>query len=113
MSDTLRYRGYDGSAELSVEDEVFHGRVLGIRALVSYESDNFKGLKAAFEEAVDDYLGTCAAEGVTPDKPFKGVFNVRTSVELHRRAAMYAEQHGKKLNAVVNEALDTYLSTHA
>lgn len=110
MGDTLRYKGYNGSAELSVEDEVFHGRVLGVRALIGYESDTFKGLKTAFEEAVDDYLETCGAEGMTPETPFKGVFNVRTSVELHRRAAIYAEQHGKKLNAVVNEALDTYLT---
>ncbi len=109
MSDTLHYKSYFGSAEISVEDEVFPGRLLGIRALVNYESATFQGLKAAFEEAVDDYLETCAVEGLTPEIPFKGVFNVRTSTELHRRAALYAEQHGKKLNAVVNEALDSYL----
>ena len=105
MSDTLHYKGYEGSAEVSAEDEVFHGRLLGVRALVNYESDTFRGLKEAFEEAVDDYLDLCAEEGLTPETPFKGVFNVRTSAELHRRAALYAEQHGKKLNAVVNEAL--------
>lgn len=113
MASTLEYKGYSGSAEFSAEDEVFHGKLLGIRALVSYESDTAKGLKVAFEEAVDDYLETCEAEGLTPETPFKGVFNVRTSQELHRRAAIYAEQHGKKLNSVVNEALDSFLSTHA
>lgn len=112
MGSTLEYKGYSGSAEFSAEDEVFHGKLLGIRALVSYESGTAKGLKAAFEEAVDDYLETCEAEGLAPETPFRGVFNVRTSQELHRRAAIYAEQHGKKLNAVVNEALDSFLSAH-
>ena len=113
MADTLEYKGYSGSAAFSAEDEVFHGKLIGIRALVNYENDTAKGLKAAFEEAVDDYLETCEAEGLTPEAPFKGVFNVRTSQELHRRAAIYAEQHGKRLNAVVNEALDSFLATHA
>ena len=112
MASTLEYRGYSGSAEFSAEDEVFHGKLLGIRALVSYESGTAKGLKAAFEEAVDDYLETFEGQGRVPETPFRGVFNVRTSQELHRRAAIYAEQHGKKLNTVVNEALDTFLSTH-
>lgn len=112
MGSTLEYKGYSGSAEYSAEDEVFHGRLLGIRALVMFESDTASGLKAAFEEAVDDYLETYARLGKRPEKPFKGVFNVRTSQDLHRRAALYAEQHGKKLNAVVNEALDSFLAAH-
>lgn len=106
MSNTLEYKGYSGSAEYSADDEVFHGKLLGIRDLVSYESDTAKGLKAVFEEAVDDYL--TASE--KPEMPFRGVFNVRTTSDLHRRAALYAEQNGKKLNAVVNEALDSFLA---
>jgi len=31
------------------------------------------------------------------------------SVDLHRRAAVYAAEHSKKLNAVVSEALETHL----
>ena len=113
MADTLEYKGYSGSAAFSAEDEVFHGKLIGIRALVNYESDTAKGLKAAFEEAVDDYLETCEAHGKTPETPFKGVFNVRTSPDLHRRAALYAETHGQKLNTVVNEALDRFLAAES
>ena len=113
MAGTLMYKGYYGSADFSTEDEVFHGKLLGIRALVNYESDTAKGLIAAFREAVDDYLETFEAEGLKPEKPFKGVFNVRTTPDLHRRVSTYADQHGKKLNAVVNEALDSYLQEHA
>lgn len=105
----LSYKGYDGSAEFSAEDKVFHGRLTGIRALVNYEADTAVGLELAFQEAVDDYLETCEQSGRKPETPYRGMFNVRTSRELHRRAALYAEAHGMKLNAVVNEALNTYL----
>lgn len=52
----LEYKGYSGSTEYSAEDEVFFGKLLGLRALVTYEADTVQGLKAAFEETVDDYL---------------------------------------------------------
>lgn len=113
MANTFEHRGYSGSVSISREDEVFHGKVLGLRALVNYESDTYGGLKAAFEEAVDDYLETCETAEVIPETPFKGAFNVRTSPELHRRAAVYADRHGKKLNAVVNEALTNFLQEDA
>jgi len=67
MASTLEYKGYDGSAEYSAEDEVFHGKLLGLRALVMFESNTASGLKRAFEEAVDDYLETCLRLGKTPD----------------------------------------------
>lgn len=75
MGEPLLYKGYDGSAEISIEDEVFHGRLLGIRALVNYESDTFQGFKAAFEEALDDYLDLCAEKGFTPEVPNEALYS--------------------------------------
>ncbi len=109
----MRYKGYDGSARFSDEDGVFHGKLEGIQALVNYEAESVEGLRAAFREAVDDYLELCEQEGIVPEKPFSGTFNVRTSKELHRRAVVYAAEHDKRLNAVVNEALSAYLGARS
>jgi predicted HicB family RNase H-like nuclease len=59
MSSVLEYNGYLGSAEFSAEDEVFHGRLEGIRDLVTYEGTDVESLKRAFHKAVDDYIATC------------------------------------------------------
>ena len=67
MSAMLEYKGYFGSVAYSDEDRVLHGRVEFIRDLVTYEGKDVKGLKAAFQEAVDDYLELCKAEGGKPD----------------------------------------------
>ncbi len=66
MSTMLEYKGYCGSVEYSAEDEVLHGRLEFIRDLVTYEAPDAKGLQAAFEEAVDDYLDLCQSEGRKP-----------------------------------------------
>jgi predicted HicB family RNase H-like nuclease len=112
MSQTLLYKGYDGSVLYSAEDRLLHGRILGIRDMVSFEGTNVRSLEKNFKAAVDEYLSFCTAEGKTPDAPFKGSFNIRISQNLHQQAALYAEEHDLKLNAVVQQALKQYL-THA
>jgi predicted HicB family RNase H-like nuclease len=107
----MEYKGYIGSVRFSAEDEVFHGKLQGIRDLVTYEGTEVTSLKQNFAEAVDDYLETCKKRGKSPEQPFKGTFNVRVGRELHKRAAVYAAEHKKKLNSVVSEALEKYLET--
>ena len=112
MSKTLSYNGYDGSVEYSAEDRLLHGRIVGIRDMVLYDGASIREIEKNFKGAVDEYLAFCEAEGKTPDVPFKGSFNVRIPQDLHQRAALYAEEHDLKLNAVVQLALKKYL-THA
>jgi predicted HicB family RNase H-like nuclease len=111
VKDFMEYKGYIGSVRFSGEDEVFHGKLQGIRDLVTYEGTDVSSLKQNFTEAVDDYLETCRKRGKSPEQPFKGTFNVRVGRELHKRAAVYASEHKKKLNSVVSEALEKYLET--
>lgn len=109
MSETLEHKGYNGSVLYSAEDRVLHGRVVGIRDAITYEGADVNSLERNFKKAVDEYLRFCKEEGKTPDVPFKGSFNVRLGHELHKRAALYAETHNQKLNAVVHDALEEYL----
>ena len=37
MKNTMEYKDYVGNVELSEEAEVFFGKVIGIRSLISYE----------------------------------------------------------------------------
>ena len=110
MSQTLQYKSYNGSVLYSAEDKVLHGRIVGIRDVITYEGSDVKSLERNFKAAVEEYLKFCSKEGKTPDTPFKGSFNVRLGPDLHKRAALYAEEHDKKLNAVVHEAIEKYLS---
>ena len=65
----LNYKGYEGIAAFSDEDNVFHGKLQGINDLVTFEGETIDELEIAFEEAVDDYLDICARYGKEPEKP--------------------------------------------
>ena len=113
MSQTMEYKGYNGSVEYSTEDRLLHGKILGIRDVVIYDGAGIDELEHNFQGAVDEYLEFCQAEGRTPNKPFKGSLNIRISQDLHLRAHRFAEQHKQKLNAVINDALQQYLEKSA
>ena len=75
MSQTLQYKGYDGSVEYSAEDRILHGRLLGIREAVIFEGADVDGLESNFRAAIDEYLAFCSAEGKTPDQSSEGPLN--------------------------------------
>ena len=77
MKDTMEYKGYFGSVHYNDDDKALYGELEFISALVSYEGTDVASLRAAFEEAVDDYLEFCKETGKQPEKPFKGSFNLR------------------------------------
>jgi predicted HicB family RNase H-like nuclease len=110
MSQTMQYKGYEGSVLYSAQDKILHGKIVGIRDFVIYDGDDVATLEKNFHGAVDEYLAFCEAEGKVPNIPFKGSVNVRLTKDLHRRAARFAEEHDLKLNSVINNALQQYLA---
>ena len=109
MRNTMQYKGYVGSVEFSEEDGIFFGKVLGIRSLISYDGKNAQELVGDFHGAVDDYIAMCVAEGITPEKAYKGSFNVRIPAEMHKQAAFCALQNNISLNKIVEQALQRFL----
>ena len=107
---TLIYKNYTGSIEPDLDRDILRGKILCISDLVTYEAADLKTLRGEFEAAVDDYIETCKEIGKSPQKPFNGVFQIRTQPELHRQASLRAIKDGVKLNAVVVCALQAYLA---
>lgn len=105
MKDMMFYKDYYGSVHFDDEELLFHGKVAFIRALVSYEATTAKGLRKAFEEAVNDYLSTCKAQAIEPEHPFKGSLNVRLGPELHRLVAIAAAHSETSVNRFITDAL--------
>jgi len=86
----MRYKCYCGYIASDEEASAFTGRIAGINDVVGFHGDSVAELKAAFHEAVDDYIEACAKAGREPQKPFSGKVMFRLSPETHRKAAIAA-----------------------
>ena len=98
MTNSMTYKGYMARIEYDDEDKIFTGRLAGIRDGVGFHADTVEALRAAFHEAVEDYIETCAKIGKEPQKAFSGQVMFRVDPEVHRKAAIAAELSGKSLN---------------
>jgi predicted HicB family RNase H-like nuclease len=65
--DLIKYKGYYGSVNTDNDELIFFGKICFIKASISYDSTNAKGLKKAFQEAVNDYLEMCHRENIMPE----------------------------------------------
>lgn len=99
------YKGYSGSIEFDDEDLVFHGRILGIRDIVTFEAVTAQDLVQAFHDSVDDYLNFCAERGQPPQKPYSGKLALRTTPEIHALLTQAASIKGKSVNQWISDAL--------
>lgn len=101
----MNYNGYVARIEYSEDDLCFVGRIIGIRDVIGFHGDSVKDLRSAFEEAVEDYLETCAKIGQSPNRPYSGKILLRVPPEVHAAVAAAAEIKGKSLNQWLTETL--------
>ena len=62
----MNYNGYAARIEYNDEGGPFVGRIAGIKDVVGFHGESINDLRKAFEEAVTDYLETCAKLGRAP-----------------------------------------------
>jgi predicted HicB family RNase H-like nuclease len=109
----MEYKGYVGDIEYDHELGIFHGRVVGLRDVITFQGATAKTLDRAFRVSIDDYIAFCGKRGELPEKPLSGKFIVRTTPELHRRLAVIARKKGLSVNKAVHEAMVQYVAKAA
>ncbi len=110
---TMNHQGYTARIEFDERDNIFVGRILGVRAIISFHGQTVKELRKQFEHAVDDYLAECSERGVSPEKPASGKLLLRLTPEVHGRAMVVAQASGMSLNQWVAETLERAVAASA
>lgn len=109
MAKLMEYLGYHATIDYDPEDRIFVGKVFGINDSLNFHGTTVDELEDMFHQSIDNYLELCKELGKSPDKEYKGSFNVRLSPELHRQAALKATEDGLTLNQFVVHALEKAL----
>jgi predicted HicB family RNase H-like nuclease len=110
---SMQHQGYTARIEYDERDNIFVGRLLGIRAIISFHGQTVKELRKSFEHAVDDYLAECTEKGLSPEKPASGKLLLRVSPEVHGKAMVVAQASGKSLNQWVSDILEKAVTADA
>jgi predicted HicB family RNase H-like nuclease len=101
----MEYKGYFAKVEFDDEANIFHGEVINLRDVITFEGETVDELRTSFVDSIEDYLAFCKERGEEPDKTYSGRFLVRVEPELHKTLVFQARKNGKSLNTLVNDAL--------
>lgn len=104
----MKYKGYDGAVEFDEEAGIFHGEVIHLRDVITFQGTCVAELVQAFHDSVDDYLEFCKERGETPEKPYSGKIAVRMTPELHKAVASAAHRKQESINTFICEAVAKY-----
>lgn len=102
----MTYKGYEAVVEFDEDADLFHGEVVNLRDVITFQGRSVDELKSAFADSVEDYLAFCAERGEEPEKPYSGQFLVRIEPALHKAVATAAKRSGVSLNKWVAAALE-------
>lgn len=109
----MMYKGYTAKIEFDDEANLFHGQVLNLRDVITFQGQSVEELQREFAASVDDYLAFCAERGEEPEKPFSGRFVIRIEPALHRDIAIVASRAGKSINAWVTEVFQRAIQSRS
>jgi predicted HicB family RNase H-like nuclease len=101
----MTYKGYAATVEFDPEDMILVGKIAGIDDAISFHAGEGKAFIAAFHEAVEDYVETCAKIGKAPQRPYSGKVMFRIDPSVHAQAALAAKMTGQSLNAWGEDAI--------
>ena len=108
----MKYKGYVGSLEISIEDNCLFGKVLGLsKACITYEGNTVVELQDDFHKSVDSYLAQCNEHNIEPEKSFCGSLNIRIPANIHEKLAIEARHKNTTINNLIKTALTEYVDT--
>jgi predicted HicB family RNase H-like nuclease len=104
----VRCKQYVGVFDFDPEAKLFHGDVVGIRDVVTFQGKSVTELEQALKDSVEEYLALCNNTGKKPDEPYSGEIKLRLGPDLHREVATAAVASGLSLNAWMKKALERH-----
>jgi predicted HicB family RNase H-like nuclease len=64
----MQYKGYLGKAIYDAEAKLFHGQVIGLKDVITFQGTTLEELEQAFQDSIDDYLSWCKSLKEKPQR---------------------------------------------
>lgn len=108
---TMRHGDYIATVEYDLDINMFHGRIVNIRDVVTFYGESVDDLKREFEVSLRTYLVFCREKGVEPVEPFSGNLNLRLGPKRHSRVAAVSAAADRSINAWLLGIIDSATET--
>ena len=101
----MKYKGYAGEISYDADAKIFHGEIIGLKDVITFQGTSVEELETAFKDSIDDYIAWCEERGESPEKSFSGNLRIRLPQDLHAKLAQMAGVQGISLNSLIVDRL--------
>lgn len=101
----MKYKGYIGRVTYDEDARIFHGEIINLKSIITFQGRSVDELEQALKDSVEDYLEWCKEQGEQPDKPFSGNLKLRMPPALHAKLSVEASLNDVSLNSLIIEKL--------
>jgi len=101
----MKFKGYIADIVYDDETKSFHGEVLCLKDVITFQGTSVKDLEKAFHDSVNKYLNWCKEHGEKPEKAFSGTLCIRMNPSLHAKLAHEAMLKKQSLNNLIVDKL--------
>ncbi len=111
MATMMEYKGYKGHVEFDDEAGIFHGEVVNIRDVITFQGKSVPELQEALKVSVDEYLAFCAERGEEPEQPLTGPVVVEISPQVWAQVSAVAKLAGMSPDRWVEDVISSTSSS--
>ena len=65
----MEYKGHIGMVEYDDRAKLFHGDVINIKTIITFQGKSVAEIEQAFRDSIDDYIAWCEEDSVAPEQP--------------------------------------------
>jgi predicted HicB family RNase H-like nuclease len=102
----MTYKNYLAKVVFDEEANIFHGEVINIRDVITFEGSSVDELQNSFKESIDDYLDYCSSRSEIPNSPLNGFLSLNIPVSNQTLLLNAAQKAGKDFDEWVIEVLN-------
>lgn len=102
----MTYKNYMARVVYDDDANIFHGEVINIRDVITFEGSSVNELQNSFKESIDDYLDFCKTRGEEPNSAMNGFLSLNIPVSNQNILINAAKKSGKDFEEWAIDALN-------
>jgi len=101
----MKYKDYIARVDFDESSGLFHGEVINLRDVITFEGESVTELKKSFKDSIEDYLDFCFQRGEVPDTPYNGLMSIQIPIDKQKQLFNMAAKEGKDINTYILDVL--------
>ena len=102
----MTYKNYMAKVIYDEDANIFHGEVINIRDVITFEGSSVIELQNSFKESIEDYLDFCRIRGETPNSSINGFLSLNIPISNQGLLINAAKKAGKDFEEWAIDALN-------